>query len=243
MHQVPGRGLPAGRACWRGVARGLAWQGRRRTSLEPPSAKRIPLSVWPCGSGLPAGRARLYWQGKARKGNINEDSHNGNTEIPIRPTGTTVTGCTATALATCWIPMTKAHKALTSKRKRNPDTDHEDIACPNYWGDYFSRASGIHLPGSNLKACLTEAAKLNKLGTEFKRSLLVLEDEIALRYDGSYATRSTGRHAGLRWPKRQGGDRIGDAPPPALPAGWQLVFHIEFGRHLAGSQRTAGRRR
>ena len=132
-------------------------------------------------------------------------------------------------------PMISAHKALTSRSARESDTDHEDIARSELLGAiYFSRASGIHLPGSsNLKACcLTEAAKLNKLGTEFRSAgLLVLE----MRSHCAKTARkdaATGRHAGLLagQKRRQVGTVRVMPPPPALLC--QLAGNRSFASNL-----------
>lgn len=167
------------------------------------------------------------WQGKGPEGHINEDYTMATLKLTL--TGTTPLLMHSDRFSDPLDPMTKAHKALTSKRKKS-DTDHEDIARSELLGAiYFSRASGIHLPGSNLKACLTEAAKLNKLGTEFKRSLLVLEDEITLRYDGPQDPQQLVDTPGFSLAKSV---KVGTARVmrhrPRFPAGWQLVFHIEF---------------
>lgn len=172
-------------------------------------------------------RRGLARQGKGPEGHINEDDTMATLKLTL--TGTTPLLMHSDRFSDPLDPMTKAHKALTSKRKKS-DTDHEDIARSELLGAiYFSRASGIHLPGSNLKACLTEAAKLNKLGTEFKRSLLVLEDEITLRYDGPQDPQQLVDTPGFSLAKSV---KVGTARVmrhrPRFPAGWQLVFHIEF---------------
>lgn len=75
-------------------------------------------------------------------------------------------------------PMTKAHKELTSKRKKTDD-DHTAIAKSEFIGGcYWRKGTGFYLPAQNLDACLIAAAKLQKLGTKFKQGVQVLEDEL-----------------------------------------------------------------
>jgi len=81
-------------------------------------------------------------------------------------------------------PATKAHKALTSKRKKT-DEDHEAIQKSEWFGGlYYSEKMGPFIPGVMVEACLFEAAKMQKLGKSAKRSIIVLEDQIKLEYKG-----------------------------------------------------------
>lgn len=75
--------------------------------------------------------------------------------------------------------LTKAHKELTSKRKKTDD-DHVAIARSEFIGGcYWRKDAGFFLPAQNLDACLIAAAKLQKLGVKFKQGVQVLEDELA----------------------------------------------------------------
>lgn len=81
-------------------------------------------------------------------------------------------------------PMTKAHKSLTSKRKKT-DEDHAAISKSEFIGGiYFNETHGVYIPGINVEACMFEAAKMQKLGKTAKRSIIVLEDLISLDYKG-----------------------------------------------------------
>lgn len=81
-------------------------------------------------------------------------------------------------------PMTKAHKALTGKRKKTDD-DHEAIAKSEWRGSlYYDDEIGVFVPGQNIDATLIGGAKLQKLGTAFKRGVMVLEDKLPLEYEG-----------------------------------------------------------
>jgi hypothetical protein len=81
-------------------------------------------------------------------------------------------------------PMTKEHKALTSKRKKTEE-DLEAVAKSEYMGGlYWDEELGPYMPGQNVKSCLVGAAKLNRLGAQFKRALIVPDERIRLEYPG-----------------------------------------------------------
>lgn len=76
--------------------------------------------------------------------------------------------------------MSKAHKELTSKRKKT-DEDQTAIAHSEFIGGcYWNQKIGFFMPAQNLDACLLAAAKLQKLGVRFKQAVQVLEDELPL---------------------------------------------------------------
>lgn len=80
-------------------------------------------------------------------------------------------------------PATKAHKELTGKRKKTDD-DHEAIAKSEWMGGLYTDDNGPAMPTQNLKGSLVQAAKLQKLGANFKRALMILEDMAPLKYSG-----------------------------------------------------------
>lgn len=81
-------------------------------------------------------------------------------------------------------PATKAHKVLTSKRKKLDD-DHADIAKSEWLGSLYHDADlGPYVPGANIKSALVGAAKIQRLGASFKRAVLVLDDRCRLEYSG-----------------------------------------------------------
>jgi hypothetical protein len=81
-------------------------------------------------------------------------------------------------------PDTKEHKRLTSKRKKT-DEDHAAIAYSEWKGGlYFDERLGPYLPSINVRSCLVEGAKLNKLGAAMQRGTIILEDKLALKYSG-----------------------------------------------------------
>jgi hypothetical protein len=81
-------------------------------------------------------------------------------------------------------PATRAHKELTSKRKKT-DEDHLAIARSEFLaGAYWDEASGFYIPGQNLDATFWAGAKLQKIGVHWKRGALVLTDKATLQFDG-----------------------------------------------------------
>lgn len=79
---------------------------------------------------------------------------------------------------------TKAHKALTSVRKKT-DADHLAIARSEFVaGCYWSEETGFYIPGANIDATFLGGAKLSKLGVRWKQAALVLEQKIKLLHDG-----------------------------------------------------------
>lgn len=81
-------------------------------------------------------------------------------------------------------PATKAHKELTGKRKKTDD-DHLAIARSEFIaGAYFDSFSGFFVPGANFDATFLAGAKLQKLGTHWKRGALVMTDRAELEFTG-----------------------------------------------------------
>lgn len=105
-------------------------------------------------------------------------------QLRIRLTGTSPLMMHSDKLANPLLPETKAHKALTSKRKKTDD-DHSAIARSEFVsGCYWSEADSFYVPGANLDATFLAGAKLQKLGTHWKRAALVLEQNVKLLHDG-----------------------------------------------------------
>jgi len=79
---------------------------------------------------------------------------------------------------------TKAHKELTGQRKKSDDI-HEAIARSEFIAScYFDQREGFYIPGTNLDASFVAGAKLSKLGTHWKRGVLVFENRVKLLHDG-----------------------------------------------------------
>lgn len=81
-------------------------------------------------------------------------------------------------------PATKAHKELTSVRKKSDDM-HEAIAKSEFIaGAYWEKGAGFFIPGANLDATFLAGAKLARLGTHWRRGALVVTDKVKLLHDG-----------------------------------------------------------
>jgi hypothetical protein len=104
--------------------------------------------------------------------------------LTIRLTGTSPLMMHSDKLANPLAEATKVHKALTSKRKKTED-DHLAIARSEFLaGCYWNERDGMHIPGACLDASFLAGAKLQKLGTHWKRGALVIENAAKLAYDG-----------------------------------------------------------
>lgn len=105
-------------------------------------------------------------------------------QLHIKITGTSPLMMHSDRFANPLDPATKAHKELTSKRKKTDD-DYLAIARSEFVsGAYWTSEDGFYLPGANVDATFLGGAKLQKLGTHWKRGALVLEDRIPLKHKG-----------------------------------------------------------
>ena len=96
--------------------------------------------------------------------------------VKVRLTGTRALLMHADIFANPLNSLTKAHKALTGKRKKT-DEDHEVIAKSEWRGGmYFSDDIGPYVPGVNIEAAMIAGGKLSKLGSQLKRSVEVLDE-------------------------------------------------------------------
>lgn len=77
-------------------------------------------------------------------------------------------------------PMTKAHKELTSIRKKSDENQIAIARSEFIGGCYWRKDVGFYMPGQNFDACLIAAAKLQKLGVKFKQATQTLEDDLPL---------------------------------------------------------------
>lgn len=104
--------------------------------------------------------------------------------LKIKVTGITPLMMHSDRLANPLAPETKAHKELTGKRKKTED-DHLAIARSEFIaGAYWSERDGFYVPGQNFDATFLAGAKLQKMGTHWKRGALVLENRVKLLHDG-----------------------------------------------------------
>lgn len=80
-------------------------------------------------------------------------------------------------------PMTKAHKEITSKRKKTEE-DQLAIARSEYTGSLYLDGDKVVVPTINIRASLIDGAKLNKLGTAFQKGTMILEEHVPLEHGG-----------------------------------------------------------
>lgn len=104
--------------------------------------------------------------------------------VTVKLTGTRPLLMHADVFADPLSPLTKAHKALTSKRKKTDD-DHEAIAKSEWRGGlYYDDQLGPYMPGVNIEAALIAGARLSKLGASIKRSAEVMDEKCRVEYEG-----------------------------------------------------------
>lgn len=104
--------------------------------------------------------------------------------LTIRITGTSPLMMHSDRLANPLNPATKAHKELTGKRKKTDD-DHLAIARSEFVaGAYYDEKTGFFVPGVNFDATFLAGAKLQKMGTHWKRGAVVMTDKAKLLFDG-----------------------------------------------------------
>lgn len=103
--------------------------------------------------------------------------------LKVKITGTRPLLMHADVFADPLNPLTKAHKAMTIKRKKT-DEDHEAIAKSEWRSGLYIDEKGPFLPGVNIEASLIAGGKLSKLGTQLKRSVEIMDDRCYIEFDG-----------------------------------------------------------
>lgn len=79
-------------------------------------------------------------------------------------------------------PLTIAHKELTNNKKKTEET-HILIAKSQWRGCmYWDDKEGVYMPSQNVRATLVGGAKLNKLGMQIKRGIMMVDDIVPLDY-------------------------------------------------------------
>lgn len=81
-------------------------------------------------------------------------------------------------------PITRKIKEYTGKRKK---TEEDELAIQRLeWegGLYWNESIGPFIPGANVKRCIQEAAKTEKMGKNVLRGITPLDAEIPLIYRG-----------------------------------------------------------
>lgn len=105
--------------------------------------------------------------------------------LKIKIVGTSPLMMHSDRLANPLLPESKAHKALSAKRKKL-DEDYLSIAKSEFIaGCYWHPEDKFFIPGPNLDATFLGGAKLQKLGVHWKRGALVLENRVKLLHEGA----------------------------------------------------------
>lgn len=104
--------------------------------------------------------------------------------LKLKITGVTPLMFHADTLANPLLAVSKAHKALTAKRKK-VDEDHLAIAKSEFLSScYWNPEDKFFIPAANLDATFLGGAKLQKLGVRWKQAALILEQRVKLLHDG-----------------------------------------------------------
>lgn len=104
--------------------------------------------------------------------------------LTVRIVGTSPLLMQAETLANPLHPLTKAHKAVSGKRKKSED-DYLWLMESEWSASmYHDEELGPFIPAINIEACLAEAGKINRMGKTIKQAVQVLTDKAKLEYDG-----------------------------------------------------------
>lgn len=80
--------------------------------------------------------------------------------------------------------LTKAHKAVSGKRKKSED-DYIWLMQSEWSASmYYADDIGPFIPALNIEGCIAEAGKIHRLGKTIKQAVQVLTDRAKLEYDG-----------------------------------------------------------
>ncbi len=75
-------------------------------------------------------------------------------------------------------------KTLTSKMKKT-DADHEEIRWLDWRGGlYWDQEMGPYMPGPNIRACIEGSARMNRLGKNISRGVIVPDLMCKIDYKG-----------------------------------------------------------
>lgn len=103
--------------------------------------------------------------------------------IKVRITGTRPLLMNSDKLSDPLNPLTKAHKALTSKRKKT-DEDSIEIAKSSWLAALYIDEKGPYLPGINIEASVISGGKLSRMGAQLKRAIEVIDEKCHIEYTG-----------------------------------------------------------
>lgn len=104
--------------------------------------------------------------------------------LSIRITGTSPLLMQAETLSNPLHPLTKAHKAVSSKRKKSED-DYLWLMESEWSASmYHDDDIGPFIPALNIESCIAEAGKIHRLGKTIRQAVQVVTDKAKLEYDG-----------------------------------------------------------
>ena len=137
------------------------------------------------------------------------------------------------------------YHSLKAAQKKLPE-NMEAVARLEFEGGlYFDEETGPYIPAHNILACIRDAAKITRRGTDVKRGVIVLGDA-PLIYDGPRTIDemwADGRFRDTRSVRLSG--RV-QRTRPMFPRGWQIEAEIRFSEEiidresLISVQREAG---
>jgi len=148
--------------------------------------------------------------------------------MTVRITGTSPLLMQAETLANPLHPLTKAHKAVSGKRKKSED-DYLWLMESEWSASmYYDEVVGPFIPAINLEATIAEAGKINRLGKTIKQAVQVLTDKAKLEYSGPREKAKlwkSEKHADVRG-VNVGGKKIMRCRPIFLE--WAAQFEVSF---------------
>lgn len=149
-------------------------------------------------------------------------------QITFKITGTSPLLMQAETLANPLHELTRAHKAVSSKRKKSED-DYIWLMQSEWRASmYHDREIGPYLPAVNIEASIAEAGKIHRLGKTVKQAIQVIDDRNRIEYDGPRDMDkmwSANRFADVRG-VNVAGKKIMRCRPIFLS--WSTEFAIEF---------------
>lgn len=148
--------------------------------------------------------------------------------ITIRIKGTSPLLMQAETLANPLHELTKAHKAVSGKRKKTED-DYIWLMESEWSASmYYDEEIGPFVPALNMEGCIAEAGKIHRLGKTIKQAVQVVNDKAKLEYDGprkKEALWKSNKFSDVRG-VNVGGKKIMRCRPIFL--GWSAQFDIAF---------------
>lgn len=149
-------------------------------------------------------------------------------QITFRIAGTAPLLMQAETLANPLHELTKAHKAVSGKRKKSED-DYLWLMESEWSASmYYDDEIGPYIPALNIEGCIAEAGKIHRLGKTIKQAVRVMDDKHKLEFDGSRSKEKlwkSGKHADVRG-VNVGGKKIMRCRPIFLS--WATQFDVEF---------------